>query len=428
MGKRAVISMSVLMMLVMLACILTGCGEPSVPDGEKTLWGKSVDYEIVSVPENAIRENTKCWAVSPDGNRFFMSANYGTAPYLWDVNSGKIITVKPANDITDIMIRQMFWNYSLRNLRSEEQKESLKKSFADIDTLSGEALLKRVYSFGNPPFLRTATRTVPVSGNAIVITDSGNTSTFALDTETGYLYAAPEGYCFGVCDEKMYCKRDSRVIVAFDMKTGEKLSETDLEFAGEFLYSQNEYVFSDGTVFAFMVGFDSEKSCRTSVLAIIRPDGTEKAISLGSWGRVPNELYSADGVWIALKTTLASDPVVLVNTETDEVTVIGIKDNKLVGTSLEECVGEDGIVDLSLMEAESIILMTGLGDGQTIAGTTLDGVPILIRPDTMEMQRLLNDENAAIGVIGSVLSGNGYDRWLIMNMNMVNVWIRLKVR
>ena len=418
---------------IFVLALLAGCGKRSdnAENEKKTesLWGKSITYVKVELPDKALEtESSVARAISPDGSRLFISAAYGPAPYLWDIDDEKKIPVTIGNDITADAFRFMFWNAAMVNLKDSDTMDKFREENADVDTLRGDKLLERIYSTGNGPLLIAAGYTAPVKDNVMIVTDQGRTASFALDVATGTLYAAPEGSLMGVVDGTMYSLSKPNVI-KYEMTTGKGLEKTDFSFAMNNGVISNAFVLSDGTLCAVVYGVSGDiKTGVDCSFGVIRPDGSQETYSLGKrvMSQLPAILYAADSKYFVLQNSVSNDIATFVDTVTGEISLLIPDGSSVEKVSLDSRLNEDGAVDTVPDDYKYFRFFTGMADGETIFCSDADSAPSLFRPSTGEVKRLL------YGVVMPVFnsySGNGYDRWLFFDpIDYKNVWVRFEVK
>ena len=419
---------------IFVLTLLAGCKKGSEPaeEGKKTgtLWGKTVTYVKVEVPEKALEtEGALARAISPDGKRLFISAPYTGAPYLWDIDEEKKISVSLGNDMTAEVLRFMFWNTARMNFKTGDSFERFQEDFADVDTLKGDKLLERIFNSGNVPFFTCAVTTVPAKDNVMIVADSGYTAYFAMDVDTGALYAVPEGILMGVVDGTMYSLSKPSSVIKYEMATGKELGKIDFSFAMNNGIISNAFVMADGTICAVVYGVGEDlKTGVDCALGVLRPDGTEETYSLGKrvMSQIPANLYAADSKYFVLQNSISSDLPTLVDTVNGEVALLVPDGSSLKKESLDSHLNEDGAVN-SLPEGyRSYRFFSGMGDGETIFCADTDSAPSLFRPSTCETKRLLY---GVMMPVFTTYSGNGYDRWLFFDpIDYKNVWIRFDIK
>ena len=418
---------------IFVLALLAGCGKRSEnTENEKkteSLWGKSITYVKVELPDKALEtESSVARAISPDGSRLFISAAYGPAPYLWDIDEEKKIPVTIGNDITADAFRFMFWSAAMVNIKDSDTMDKFREENADVDALKGDKLLERIYSTGNGPFLTAAGYTVPVKDNVMIVTDQGRTASFALDVSMGALYAAPEGFLIGVTDGTMY-SLSKPYVIKYEMTTGKELERLDFSFAMNNGVISNAFVFADGTLCAVVYGVGEDMGIGVEcVLGVIRPDGSQETYALGkrSMSQLPALLYAADSKYFVLQNSVSNDIATFVDTATGEVSLLVPNGSSVEKAALDSRLNEDGAVDTIPDDHKYFRYFTGMADGETIFCSDSDFAPSLFRPSTGEVKRLL------YGVVMPVFnsySGNGYDRWLFFDpIDYKNMWIRFDVK
>ncbi len=422
--------------VIIILTPLAGCKKRKTPVSSEqsettdTLWDKSVSYVKTELPPDALEsDDSVAQAISPDGSRLFISAPYGTVPYLWDIDEEKKIPLSIGNEITADAFRFLFWNMAMINIKDSDAMDKFREENADVDTLKGDKLLERIYSTGDGPFLTAAGYTVPVKDNVMIVSDRSYGMPFALDANTGAIYSVPEGNIIGEIGGTIYALAKPKTIFKYEMATGKELERLDFSFAMENGVASNAFVLADGTLCAVVYDFSGD--IQTGVecaLGVLRPDGRQEVFSLGkrSMSQMPANLFTADGKYFVLQNSISSDFATLVDTVNGEISLLVPKGSALEKVPLDSRLDEGGTVNALTDDNKFYRFYMGMSDGETLLCADKDSEPALFRPSTVEVKKILP------GVVMPVFtsySGNGYDRWLFFDsINFKNVWIRFDVK
>ena len=432
-------------LILILTLLLSSCGGGNAADDDDsknggatvaagaTLWDKKVSFELTDIPiKNADEDSYLAVALTPDGSKVLISGLYHT-PYLSDLSNGSQTNVSCANKTTRITMENQYMLSSLSALKSAEQKEAFKENNKDLDQLSDAEMTDKYFS-AMPGFrLLAMTNTVPSKEPYLIVYDNQRGSSGALNVNTGALSLLEKGTCYGIRDGKMVARADKQnALTLFDCGTGEAAETVSFTFAAVEGYSfiDTAVVLPDGSLAAIVLtyGADSVSDMNVTV-GIVHKDGQKTAYELGMLQSscVPHKIFSADGQNLILGGSSARSPLILLDAQGNK-SALGISDNKLTVNDFADCTDEEGRLSLP-EEQESFFALAPLCDGETLLCANMDGTPLLLRPQTQQLQLLFNGKDAAIPAFATAYTGNGYDKWLILDsMTMKNQLITLTVR
>ena len=115
------------------------------------------------------------------------------------------------------------------------------------------------------------------------------------------------------------------------------------------------------------------------------PDGTIETYDLGRMmlSMEPDVILSTDGRQILLFSRNGW-VCMLVNRDTGSVSILSY-DGVIKATPLSDCLNENGMIPKGYGRSiDTLIPVDRMSDGRTLLVITLDGVPLLFRPDTLE--------------------------------------------
>ncbi len=392
--------------------LLTGCStrirdvfQPELP----TLWGKTVTYSKVQIPEEAfVDPESICRTMAPDGQ--FLITDH-TAPYLWDPETKEKTYLTPAGAEEEELLRK----YGVAADATEAE-------IAKLDELHGKDLLEYYLSQRNgfpqgPPGIAVS---YYAEGNCFWVGDPMGGS-WMIDADTGKMYG-------GVGKQYVSEKEDAWMVLGMmprmevtliDKKTGQETRKSYAAQAGfekEGCSITAASFLPDGSICVVLrdIMFDKETG-EVCKMVIERPDGSIECYDLGriSFGREPDMILCADAEHILLYASRYAFAVApyMIDTKTGDVNVLYMSGGTMTTDPAKDHLDKNGMMpkDERLGE-EQFLFVERLSDGQTLLIQFNGGFPALFRPDTLEISFIYPDGNTDTIPVFFSFSGNHYDR------------------
>ncbi|MBR2728442.1 MAG: hypothetical protein IKD92_00945 [Lachnospiraceae bacterium] len=349
-------------------------------------------------------EDTALFGLTTQGS-FFMQNEEGGNPYIWNESETRRIELTPANIEAEELMRQ-FAEYSYAQSGIEMP--------ADMDLFDVYMRLDG----GNRLIPRPISMTF---GGDYIVTQDRTGMTWMIDGETGKMYGGKEHMYTSAYGDTLIAPGQvpSGQVFLLDKKT-DKLTIKDYSrtqgFDSDSCVLTATSFLSDGSIAVVLrdmkMDLDTGEICK---LLIERPDGTQETYDLGriQFAHEPEMIYSVDAQHILLTnyTTVRKGWVYYIDCTTGAVSFLQYEEGKTALEPYTSFLNEAGMVDFEPYGSSIMMILEAMADGQTILLQDDDGRLVLLKPDTLECQFLLQGGEVLSDPLMFNFTGNGYDRF-----------------
>lgn len=391
--------------LLLTAC--TAFPNPFKQQVQPSFWGHDTVIEKKEVSAEAKGETEAAlFGLTTQGN-YFIQPESDLIPYIWNEENGSKIELMPANAEATALMQDFVERDAAQNEREIPAGIDLFETYLAI------------YSHRMP-----VRQSGMMFGGDYITVQDGTGMIWLIDAGTGKMYGGKGRTYLSAYDNTLLGRGYAGTAQVFLLdKEMDTLSIKDYSYTKGFdgtscALTAASYL-PDGSIAVALrdisLDMDQGEICK---LLIERPDGSQEIYDLGRifFGREPELIFSVDSEHILLAnlSTVRSGWVYYIDCATGEVSFLNFEENRLSLQPYTNFLNEAGMVEFDGRGGQIVMVLQAMVDGQTIMLQDDEGRLLLLKPDTLEYQFLLQNGAPAYFPLLYNFTGNGYDSFCYM--------------